>query len=477
MHTLLPYGFHHVAVPTQSRSRCNALPSHAQKAGAEPMNSTVELVTSQRYAAAHAEAAARIFRRLLRNFRGSAAIRVWNDATHTVGSTIPAFTLVVRDPVVLRKLVLKRSPLLLADAYFRGLIDFEGDLYAALRLKHHFQNLALSLRERGALLRDALCLPLKARPEGPVGASAAVRGVDAFAHRHSKRSDREAISFHYDVSNAFYRLWLDDQMVYSCAIFETPSDTLEQAQCNKLDHICRKLRLSPGERFLDIGCGWGALVCWAASRYGVRAHGITLSQQQFDYARERIAAEGLQDLVSVELRDYRDLQGEGVYDKVSSIGMFEHVGLANLPVYNATVHRVLRPGGLFLNHGITHDEEGWNRTVDSEFINRYVFPDGELDAVSNIQMGMERAGFEIHDVEGLRPHYAMTLRHWVQRLEAAHEEAVREVGETVYRIWRLYMAACALEFEDGGTGVHQILASRRGATSLPVPLTRRDIYA
>jgi cyclopropane-fatty-acyl-phospholipid synthase len=299
----------------------------------------------------------------------------------------------------------------------------------------------------------------------------------AFAHQHSRNSDQAAISYHYDVSNRFYGLWLDEQMVYSCALFETPTDSLEQAQRNKLDHVCRKLRLARGQRLLDIGCGWGALVCWAAKHYGVRAHGITLSQRQCDFARERIAAEGLQDLATVELRDYRDLQGEGLYDRVASVGMFEHVGLANLAVYNATVHRVLRPGGLFLNHGITHDEEGWNHTVDSEFINRYVFPDGELDTVSNIQLGMERAGFEIHDVEALRPHYALTLRHWVRRLEAAHEEATQEVGEMVFRIWRLYMAACALEFEDGGTGIYQILGSRRGAKSLPVPLTRRDIYA
>ncbi|HXW64400.1 MAG TPA: cyclopropane-fatty-acyl-phospholipid synthase family protein, partial [Burkholderiaceae bacterium] len=363
---------------------------------------------------------------------------------------------------------------LLADAYFRGLVDFEGDLYAALRLKNHFQSLRLSLRERIALLRDALRLTARARSHAVTGMP---RSSEEFSRHHSKSSDRAAISFHYDLSNAFYRLWLDEEMVYSCAYFETPDDTLGQAQRNKLDHICRKLRLRPGERFLDVGCGWGALVCWAARNYGVRAHGITLSQRQLDYARQRVANLGLQDLVTVELRDYRDLQGESVYDKVASVGMFEHVGLANLPVYTATVNRVLRPGGLFLNHGITHDVEGWNHTVETEFINRYVFPDGELDTVSNIQRGMERAGFEIHDVEALRPHYALTLRHWARRLEDAHEAAVREVGETAYRVWRLYMAACSLEFEDGGTGIYQILASRRGAPTLPVPLTRRDLYA
>lgn len=436
------------------------------------MNSTTTPVTSP----IHADPALRILNRLLRSFHGSMALRLWNGLTHHVGRSSPAFTLVVRDATVLKQLVLNRNPILLADAYFRDRIDFEGDLYAVLHLKGHFQTLALSLRERCALWIDAMQLPRMQAATLPPAHNTELNADKSFSHDHSKKSDRAAISFHYDVSNNFYRLWLDEQMVYSCAYFETPYDTLNQAQRNKLDHICRKLRLASGERFLDIGCGWGALVCWAARNYGVRAHGITLSQEQFDYAQQRIAAEGLGDLVSVELRDYRDIEGEAVFDKVASIGMFEHVGLANLPIYNATVRRVLRPGGLFLNHGITHDEEGWKPSVDTEFINRYVFPDGELDTVSNIQRGMENAGFEIQDVEALRPHYALTLRHWVQRLEASHDEALQYVNETAYRIWRLYMAASALEFEAGGTGIYQILASKPGATTRPLPLTRRDLY-
>jgi cyclopropane-fatty-acyl-phospholipid synthase len=426
--------------------------------------------------AAGAKYAARILKRLLRDFPGTLAFRCWDGITRTLGNGIPAFTIVVRDPGVLRKLVLHRSSLQLADAYFRGLLEFEGELYAALRLKQYFKGLVLDWRDRAALMIDAMRLPRRLHAAGLQDASHRVERGEHFERKHSRDTDRAAISFHYDVSNAFYRLFLDEQMVYSCAYFRTATDTLEQAQSNKLDHICRKLRLAPGERFLDIGCGWGALVCWAARHYGVKAHGITLSEKQLEFARERIQVLGLQDLVTVELRDYRDLEGVGVYDKVSSVGMFEHVGLANLPVYTATVHRVLRPGGLFLNHGITHDEEGWNKTIDTQFINRYVFPDGELDCVSNIQLGMERAGFEIQDVEALRPHYARTLRHWVERLEAARDLAVVEVGETAYRIWRLYMAACALEFEDGGTGIYQILASRRGSQALAVPMTRDDLY-
>ncbi len=436
------------------------------------MNSTSTPVTPP----IQADPAMRILNRLLQNFRGSMALRLWNGITHHIGRAAPAFTLVVRDATVLKQLVLNRNPILLADAYFRDRIDFEGDLYAVLHLKVHFQTLALSLRERCALWIDAMRLPrMQAEALSPAH-NTALNTDKLFSHNHSKKSDHAAISFHYDVSNNFYRLWLDEQMVYSCAYFETPDDTLNQAQRNKLDHICRKLRLASGERFLDIGCGWGALVCWAARNYGVRAHGITLSREQFEYAQQRIASEGLGDLVSIELRDYRDIEGEAIFDKVASIGMLEHVGLANLPIYNATVRRVLRPGGLFLNHGITHDEEGWKPSVDTEFINRYVFPDGELDTVSNIQRGMENAGFEIQDVEALRLHYALTLRHWVQRLEAAHDEALQYVSETAYRVWRLYMAACALEFEAGGTGIYQILASKPGAATQPLPLTRRDLY-
>lgn len=352
-----------------------------------------------------------LLKRLFRSFNGSLALRLWNGTTLRLGKekSEPQFTLVCHNPSVVRSIVLGRDPLRLVEAFFRGDIDIEGDFFAALGLKDHLHSIRLSARDRLRALFTALRLraPNDARP-GPGSHRSTLhsRAVKA----HSKAENLAAVSFHYDVSNEFYRLWLDAERVYSCAYFTSPDESLDRAQRNKLEHVCRKLRLRPGERLLDIGCGWGALVCWAARHHGVRAHGITLSRRQLEYTQQRIRDEGLQDRVTVELRDYRDLAGEGVYDKVSSVGMFEHVGLANMTVYLATVHRVLRPGGLFLNHGITHDEEGWNKTLAKAFINRYVFPDGELDRVSNIQLGMERAGFEIHDVEGLRPHYALTLR-------------------------------------------------------------------
>lgn len=423
---------------------------------------------------AHSDAASRILTGLMHGFVGNMGLRLWDDRAVPIGSgkQTPNFTLVVRDPDLLRRLIVSRSPLLLADAYFRGQLDVEGDFYSALALKDHFERLALPFRQKVALWIDAW----KMAPDddhAPMD-SMTTRLVRRFTRQHTRASDRAAIAFHYDVSNAFYALWLDSERVYSCAYFEHEDDSLDVAQRNKLELICRKLRLAPGERLLDIGCGWGALVCWAAKHHGVHAHGITLSQAQFDYAQERIRRERLEHLVTVELRDYRDVAGEAVYDKVSSIGMFEHVGLANMAAYLAVVQRVLRPGGLFLNHGITHDEEGWNRTVATEFINRYVFPDGEFDCVSNIQLGMERGGFEIEDVEAMRRHYALTLRHWVRRLEDNCEAALREVDEPTYRVWRLYMAASALEFESGGTGIYQVLATRRGAPS-HLPLSRADL--
>ncbi len=416
----------------------------------------------------------RIIRELFGSFDGGLAVRL-GVVTYYLGKDKPEFTLVIHDARVLRTLVLRSSPLALVDAYFRGDVDVEGDLYAALRLRGHFQSMLLRWWMPAAirLLFDATLLSF-----APARPRRAVVPAEQFSHAHTRASDRAAITRHYDVSNGFYKLFLDRRLVYSCAYFDDAGTSLDDAQARKLDHVCRKLRLKPGERFLDIGCGWGALVIWAARHYGVQAHGITLSRAQLDEATERIAAEGLQDRITVELRDYRDL--DGVYDKVASVGMFEHVGLANLPQYHAAVHRILQPNGLFLNHGITHELEGWDRTLDTEFINTYVFPDGELDLASNVQLSMERAGFEIHDVENLRQHYAITLRHWVARLEGQYREALAHVNEATYRTWRLYMAASALGFEDGGTGVHQILASRRPDTQpygQPVPLTRDDIYA
>tara|TARA_R110001592_G_scaffold359498_1_gene666238 strand:+ start:1982 stop:3313 length:1332 start_codon:yes stop_codon:yes gene_type:complete len=418
-----------------------------------------------------------ILNRLFRDFDGCLRIYLWDGSEVHLGHHTPEFSLVFRSARAFRELVLARDPLRLVESYFQELIDIDGDLYSALMLRHHLTSLELSLTEKTVLAAKAL----RIKPDKTASTDIdALRWTKTFGQKlglePNKNLNRHAISFHYDVSNDFYALWLDEKMVYSCAYYQNVEQNLEQAQCNKLDHICRKLRLKPGERLLDIGCGWGALICWAAEHYGVNAHGITLSQNQYDHAQRIIKQRGLEQKVSVELLDYRDLKGEAEYDKLVSVGMFEHVGLKNLPTYFKIANRLLKPGGLFLNHGITTDEGGWKKSVATEFINRYIFPDGQLETVSTVQKIMEDSSFEIHDVEGLRQHYALTLREWVKRLDERHEEALKYVTEPVYRIWRLYMAACAMQFEEGNTGIYQILASKRAAFSNSVPLTRHDLY-
>ena len=295
-----------------------------------------------------ADAVSDLLKRVFCSFDESLALRLWNGTTLRLGKagpdvTEPRFTLVCCNPGVVRSMVLGRDPLRLAEAFFRGDIDVEGDFFAALGLKDHLHSIRLSFRDWLGALLAALRLPASNEVRPRPGSALETLHASA-VKRHSKSENREAIRFHYDVSNEFYRLWLDEERVYSCAYFTSREESLDQAQRNKLEHVCRKLRLRPGERLLDIGCGWGALVCWAARHYGAQAHGVTLSRRQLEYTQQRIRAEGLQDQVTVELRDYRDLAGEGVYDKVSSVGMFEHVGLANLPLYFATVQRVLRQG-------------------------------------------------------------------------------------------------------------------------------------
>jgi cyclopropane-fatty-acyl-phospholipid synthase len=422
---------------------------------------------------------ATLLRHLFRRFEGSLAMRLWDGSTILVGKppadeASTAFTLILCNPCVVRTLVLGRDPLRVAEAYFHGEIDIEGDFFAALVLKDHLQSIGLSWRGKFAAAFKALQLPSSGRDLSGPDRPRKLRHART-SKANSKAGDRAAIQFHYDVSNAFYALWLDQAMVYSCAYFQHKDQSLDLAQMAKLEHICRKLQLRPNDRFLDIGCGWGALVIHAARHFGVRAHGITLSRQQFELAQQRVEDAGLADRVIIELRDYRDVPGDGAFDKIASVGMFEHVGLQSLPAYFATVHRLLKPGGLFLNHGITHDVEGWEKTLSTTFINRYVFPDGQLDTVSNIQRGMERARFEICDVEALRPHYALTLRHWVARLERQHAQVLEQVDESTYRVWRLYMAACALEFESGEIGVYQVLARKRTPGAV-LPLTRHYMY-
>jgi cyclopropane-fatty-acyl-phospholipid synthase len=297
---------------------------------------------------------------------------------------------------------------------------------------------------------------------------------------HHRRSNRSNIAHHYDVSNAFYRMWLDRRMVYSCAYFRKADDSLDDAQAQKLDHICRKLRLATGERFLDIGCGWGALIFWAAEHYGVNAMGITLSRNQFEHVSREIDARGLRDRVRVELRDYLDMPDEPMFDKIASVGMFEHVGPQNYARYFGKIRNLLVPGGFVLNHGITQNDPLRHALGSGigEFVEEYVFPGGSLAHVSRVMEGIAKQGLEVVDAEALREHYAKTLWHWVERLESNADAARSEVGEEKYRIWRIYMAGSAHAFDRGWLSLWQLLAGKPyGDGRLPHPLTREYMYA
>ena len=293
---------------------------------------------------------------------------------------------------------------------------------------------------------------------------------------HAKTRDALAIAHHYDVSNEFYALFLDPLMVYTCAYYREPDGTLAQAQADKLELVCRKLRLAPGESLLDIGCGWGSLAIWAAQHHGARAHGVTLSKAQADYAAARISALGLADRCRVEHLDLRDLPDSARYDKIAAVGVIEHVGIPNYPAFFGRVHAMLNPGGLYLNHGITHGFH-WKPTSQTEFLTRYVFPNGDLASLTETLVEMERARFEILDVECLRLHYARTCRHWVERLQAHAGQARSIVGERTYRTWLLYLTSSVVAFETSSIGLYQVLLQKHGdRTRGDAPGTREAIY-
>ncbi|MEV7345716.1 class I SAM-dependent methyltransferase [Streptomyces sp. NPDC093544] len=400
-------------------------------------------------------------------------IRAW-DGSEAGPPAAPV--LVVRNRRAVRRLLWKPGELGLARAWVAGDLAVEGDLYTALGLMSGLlwergedaRGTAQALRdpEVRAALRGLVKLagPLPPAPPG--------EEVRRRRHLHTKRSDRRAISHHYDVGNDFYEVVLGPSMVYSCAYWESGEATLEEAQRDKLDLIARKLDLKAGQRLLDVGCGWGSMAIHAAREYGVSVVGVTLSQEQAAYARKRVAEEGLTDRVEIRVQDYRDV-ADGPFDAISSIGMAEHVGAERYLEYAEVLHQLLRPGGRLLNHQIARpprrDESAYS--VD-EFIDAYVFPDGELAPVGTTVTQLERAGFEVRDVESIREHYALTLRHWVTNLEAQWGRAVRLTSPGRARVWRLYMAASALAFERNRIGVNQVLAVRTqeasGASGMPL---------
>ena len=361
-------------------------------------------------------------------------------------------TMIIRGPDALRRVVTAPGELGLARAYVAGDIDLDGSIWDLLALRDRMPNVRLDPRVVPRLVKE-------------LGGWREIRRLDPppeevrlHGRRHSKSRDAAAISHHYDVSNAFYRLVLGPSMTYSCAVFHDPGDSLEDAQANKYELICRKLGLEPGMRLLDIGCGWGGMAMHAAEHHGVRAVGVTISRRQADLAEKRVAEAGLSKDVEIRLQDYREVT-DGPFDAISSIGMFEHVGEARLGEYFGRLRALLLPQGRLLNHGISRPSGQRPRLPARSFVNRYVFPDGELHNVGRVVSMVQDAGFEARHLETLREHYALTLRQWVGNLEAHWDEAVDEVGQARARVWRLYMAGSAMNFEAGRTLVHQVLAT------------------
>lgn len=426
-------------------------------------------------------AARRLFEHVAGRLDGSIAVRLWDGSIIPLGPQADVRYQVAFDSAATLGSLLRRPTLEnLVIHYAQGQVDLlGGDLIQfieaaqARRMKLKWRDL-----DKGLLLKTLWVL---ARARG---------GADGGTHRYARdeaarvssdrRHDKDYIQFHYDIGDDFYRLFLDPEMQYSCAYFTDFANDIEQAQKDKLDHICRKLRLKPGDRFLDVGCGWGGLVCHAARYYGVTAHGVTLSQNQYDFARAKAERLGIADRVTIELKDYRLLTGR--FDKIASIGMYEHVGIANYPAYFGKLLSLLRPGGVVLNHGITRrakrDRRRFRRIrPENRLILKYIFPGSELDHIGHSVESMEAAGFEVHDVEGLREHYAQTTRLWCQRLSLKREEAIALVGEAKYRLWVAYLAGVSFAFKNGTLRLFQTVATRhRKNAPLELPPTRADLY-
>ncbi len=433
------------------------------------------------------QAARRIFEHIAEVADLHFSIKLWDGSLIPLGDNAePDVYISIANPGVLGTVL--RCPILenILVQYATGGVDYHGrdliSFYEVLRKRGRRSSGVSSKRLKKSIskryiLRQALPLLFAPREAVQYGGY----GGDATGRRQAARNDTSFIRFHYDISNAFYGLFLDPEMQYSCGYFRDWDNSLEQAQQDKLEMICRKLRLQEGDRFLDIGCGWGGLVCYAAQKYNVQAHGVTLSQKQYDFARAKVEQLGLAGRVTIDLRDYRELGG--AYDKISSIGMYEHVGIANFSEYFNKVGSLLRDRGVFLNHGITrrakHSKRKFNRiNPGRRFILKHIFPGSELDHIGHSLEVMEACEFEIHDVEAWREHYGLTTRLWCRRLETNREEAVALVGEERYRMWIAYLAGVSFAFMDGSLHIFQTVATKhdkKGPSTMPP--TREYLYA
>ncbi len=409
------------------------------------------------------------------------SVRLWQGDVVALGPQAkPGLEVVVRSPGVLSDLVRHPSVDRLIRHYATGGIAIEGGTLLDLAAGHDDDK-----RRRKLLKKLPKMAFLKAAAPFVTGKGEKPADAMSFVGKTGEtavagRADRDYIQFHYDLSNDFYRLFLDERMQYTCAYFPDWSASLDTAQEAKLDMICRKLRLQPGETFLDIGCGWGGLLIWAAGKYGVKAHGVTLSQEQYELATERVRAAGLQDQVTIEIRDYGDV--DGTFDKVASIGMFEHVGIDNHPAYFGKIRSLLRPRGLLLNHAITRRGKPSLKAFRKQkkeyrAITDYIFPGGEVDHIGHSLTMLESHGFEVHDVENWREHYALTTDHWCRRLYENRDAAIDMIGPEKVRLWLLYLAGVSLGFKRGSINIFQTIASRRTKGPSGLPPTRADLYA
>ena len=400
--------------------------------------------------------------------------RLWDGTV--IPEDSPKATIAINDPGVISALLRRPKFETVIDAWVQKRIDIEGaDLFEMAQLRPSGK-LSKQAKKLNRLLLAKSALPFIFAPSKQ-RTSASFKGEGP--RDGSEASNKRNIAHHYDVSNEFYALFLDEQMVYTCGYFTKADNTIDQAQRDKLDMICRKLQLQPGDKLLDIGCGWGALICHAVEHYGVTAKGVTLSEQQVKLGRENIAKRGLEDKVSIELQDFSKLTG--TFNKISSIGMFEHVGLANHEAYFQTVKRLLEPRGIYLHHAITRpgkrtEKKFHRKPAEYQALIRYIFPGGEIDHIGMSLRNLEANGFEVHDVEAWREHYAMTTSHWAKRLMARKEEAIAIVGEETYRMWVLYLTGVSMAFERGSAEIFQTVTTRKTRSFSGMPLTRDYLY-
>ncbi len=406
------------------------------------------------------------------------SLKLWDSAYVPLGkSSSNKLAIVISDPGAISSLV--RWPTLdrAIRLYVQGKIDFEGGTLIDIAQALGSKGTRGRIKKIPKMELAKGLLPFLIAPSARLDDTRSFKDPQG-GENSNRRTKKNNIQFHYDVSNEFYQLFLDEDMVYTCAYFTDWDKTLEQAQQDKLEMTCRKLRMQKGDRFLDIGSGWGALICHAAKHHGARAHGVTLSQEQYAYTVERIARENLGDLVSVELKDYLDVEQK--FDKIASVGMYEHIGVAAIPEYLRKVRSLLAPGGLFLNHGITRRSKRkkarFSARPEQRALVRYIFPGGELDDIGHTLQQLQQARFEIHDVEGWREHYALTTKTWCERLTARKQEAIALVGEETYRIWIAYLAGCSLAFSRGSAQIYQTLVSNTVKGPALLPQTRADLY-